>query len=87
MGYDPITGPTVSTPLDPHIKYSKEDCPQVVNVPLRDKVWAAHGKLIYLETWARPDLRSPQRQCARTVRAQPKLQALGSISSDCKVPH
>ena len=56
MGYDPLTGPTVSTPLDPHIKYSKEDCPQTVNVPLRDQIWAAHGKLIHLATWARPDL-------------------------------
>ena len=33
MGYDPLSGPTVSTPLDPHIKYSKEDCPPTVNVP------------------------------------------------------
>ena len=56
MGYDPLTGPTVSTPLDPHVKYSKDDCPPVVNVSLRDKVWAAHGKLIHLATWARPDL-------------------------------
>ena len=56
MGYDPLSGPTVSTPLDPHIKYSKEDCPSTVNVPLRDKVWSAHGKLIHLATWARPDL-------------------------------
>jgi hypothetical protein len=51
MGYDLLTGPTVSTPLDPKIQYSKEECPQTVNVPLRDKVWAGLGKQIHLETW------------------------------------
>ena len=34
IGYDPLTGPTESTPLDPHSKYIKEDCPPMMNIPL-----------------------------------------------------
>ena len=56
MGQDPHSGVTVKTPLDPHITYSKADCPETVDTALRAKVWQAHGKLIHLAVWARPDL-------------------------------
>jgi hypothetical protein len=56
MGYDPKSTTTVTTPLDPNIVYSQEDCPAEVDVDLRAKVWAAHGKLIHLAVWSRPDL-------------------------------
>jgi hypothetical protein len=56
MGLDPETSASVSTPLDPNVVYSKDDCPAVVDVALRDKVWSAHGKLIHLAIWGRPDL-------------------------------
>ena len=56
MGYDPASTTTVTTPLDPNIVYSQEDCPAEVDVDLRAKVWAAHGKLIHLAVWSRPDL-------------------------------
>ena len=56
MGYDPTSTTTVTTPLDPNIVYSQEDCPAEVDVDLRAKVWAAHGKLIHLAVWSRPDL-------------------------------
>ena len=56
MGFDPKASTTVRTPLDPTIVYSKEDCPAEVDVELRAKVWSAHGKLIHLAVWTRPDL-------------------------------
>ena len=56
MGYDPAATTTVRTPLDPNIIYSQEDCPTEVDVALRAKVWSAHGKLIHLAVWTRPDL-------------------------------
>ena len=56
MGYDPKSTTTVTTPLDPNIVYSQEDCPAQVDIDLRAKVWTAHGKLIHLAVWSRPDL-------------------------------
>jgi hypothetical protein len=56
MGHDPDTGTQVRTPLDPHVSYSKADCPPAIDKALRDQVWKAHGKLIHLAVWARPDL-------------------------------
>jgi len=56
MGLDPNSDVGVNTPLDPHEVYSKADSPPEIAVKLRDKVWQAHGKLIYLAIWARPDL-------------------------------
>ena len=56
MGLDPETSVSVSTPLDPNVIYSKADCPDVIDTALRDKVWSAHGKLIHLAVWGRPDL-------------------------------
>ena len=56
MGRDPESTAGVSTPLDPHETYTKDDCPQEVNTKLREKIWAAHGILIHLSIWARPDL-------------------------------
>ena len=56
MGRSPDESVGVSTPLDPHETYTKEDCPPEVNTKLREKVWAAHGILIHLSIWARPDL-------------------------------
>ena len=46
----------MSTPLDQHEAYSKMDSPPEIEVKLRDKVRRAHGKLIHLAIWARPDL-------------------------------
>ena len=56
MGRDPESTAGVSTPLDPHETYTKEDCPEEINTKLREKIWAAHGILIHLSIWARPDL-------------------------------
>ena len=56
MGLDPNSSTSVSTPLDPHVTYSKADCPAEVDVALRERTFAAHGKLIHLAIWARPDL-------------------------------
>ena len=56
MGLDPLASTSVSTPLDPNVTYSKNDCPDEVNIALRDRVWSAHGKLIHLAIWGRPDL-------------------------------
>ena len=56
MGRDPESTAGVSTPLDPHETYTKDDCPQEVNTKLREEIWAAHGILIHLSIWARPDL-------------------------------
>jgi hypothetical protein len=56
MGRDPESLAGVSTPLDPNETYSKQDCPIEVNIKLREKVWSAHGILIHLSIWARPDL-------------------------------
>ena len=56
MGLDADLDIGVSTPLDPHEVYSKMDSPPEIDVKLKDKVWQAHGKLIHLEIWARPDL-------------------------------
>jgi hypothetical protein len=56
MGRDLESATVVSTPLDPHETYTKEDCPTEVGITLRGKVWAAHGILIHLSIWARPDL-------------------------------
>ena len=51
MGQDPHTGVKVKTPLDPHVTYSKADCPETLDTALRAKVWQAHGKLIHLAVW------------------------------------
>ena len=56
MVLDPDSDDVVSTPLDPHEVYSKADSLPEIHVKLRDKVWQAHGKLIHLAIWARPDL-------------------------------
>jgi hypothetical protein len=56
MDLDPHSSASVSTPLDPHVHYSKADCPDVVDTALRERIWSAHGKLIHLAVWARPDL-------------------------------
>jgi len=34
----------------------KADSPPEIDVKFKDKVWQAHGKLIHLAIWARPDL-------------------------------
>ena len=39
MGYEPKSTTTVTTPLDPNIVYSQEDCPAEVDVDLRAQVW------------------------------------------------
>jgi len=56
MGLVPNLDIGVSTPLDPHEVYWKADSPPEIQVKLRDKVRQAHGKLIHLAIWARPDL-------------------------------
>ena len=56
MGLDPHTSSSVGTPLDPAITYSKADCPRSVDAALKTKILQAHGKLIHLAIWARPDL-------------------------------
>ena len=56
MAYDPAVGHGVRTPLDPNIKYSKDDCPERVDIKLREQAWKSHGKLIHLSVSARPDL-------------------------------
>jgi len=56
MGLDPNSDVGISTPLHPHEVYSKVDSPPEIDIKLRDKVWQAHGKLIHLAIWARPDL-------------------------------
>ena len=56
MGFDPHSGTSVSTPLDPHEVYTKADCPEHLDMRLRERVWKAHGTLIHLAVWARPDL-------------------------------
>jgi hypothetical protein len=50
------SSPSVSTPLDPHVTYSKADCPEEVDTALRERIFSAHGKLIHLAVWAQPDL-------------------------------
>jgi len=56
MGLDPDSDVAVSTPFDPREVYSKADSPSETDVKLKGKVWQAHGKLIHLAIWARPDL-------------------------------
>ena len=56
MGLDPHSSSSVSTPLDPHVTYSKADCPDELDTALRERIFSAHGKLIHLAVWARPDL-------------------------------
>ena len=56
MGLDPNSSASVSTPLDPNLVYSKDDCPQVINTEIKERVLRAHGKLIHMAIWARPDL-------------------------------
>ena len=56
MGLDPYTSAGVNTPLDPAITYSKADCPAQVDAELKTRILQAHGKLIHLAIWARPDL-------------------------------
>jgi len=56
MGYEPKSTTTVTTPLDPNIVYSQEDCPAEVDVDLRAQVWTEHGKIIHLAVCSRPDL-------------------------------
>ena len=56
MGLDPFSSASVSTPLDPHVIYSKADCPAEINAEIKERVLRAHGKLIHMAIWARPDL-------------------------------
>ena len=56
MGLDPFSSASVSTPLDPHVTYSKDDCPSAINTEIKERVLRAHGKLIHMAIWARPDL-------------------------------
>ena len=56
MGLDPFSSASVSTPLDPHVTYSKADCPSEINAEIKERVLRAHGKLIHMAIWARPDL-------------------------------
>ena len=56
MGLDPFSSASVSTPLDPHVTYSKDDCPAEINAEIKERVLRAHGKLIHMAIWARPDL-------------------------------
>ena len=56
MGLDPLSSASVSTPLDPNVTYSKDDCPAEINKEIKERVLRAHGKLIHMAIWARPDL-------------------------------
>ena len=56
MGLDPDNSASVSTPLDPNETWSKRDCPDKLDTNLRERVLRAHGKLIHMAIWARPDL-------------------------------
>ena len=56
MGLDPFSSASVSTPLDPNVTYSKDDCPAEINAEIKERVLRAHGKLIHMAIWARPDL-------------------------------
>ena len=56
MGLDPFSSASVSTPLDPNVIYSKADCPAEINAEIKERVLRAHGKLIHMAIWARPDL-------------------------------
>ena len=56
MGLDPFSSASVSTPLDPNVTYSKADCPAEINAEIKERVLRAHGKLIHMAIWARPDL-------------------------------
>ena len=56
MGLDPLSSASVSTPLDPHVTYSKADCPPEIDAEIKERVLRAHGKLIHMAIWARPDL-------------------------------
>ena len=56
MDQDPHSGITVKPQLDPHVTESKADCPDTIDTALRAKVWHAHGKIIHLAVWARPNL-------------------------------
>lgn len=56
MGLDPFSSASVSTPLDPNVLFSKADCPPVVDAEIKERVLRAHGKLIHMAIWARPDL-------------------------------
>ena len=56
MGLDPDNSASVSTPLDPNETWSKRDCPDKLDTSLRERVLRAHGKLIHMAIWARPDL-------------------------------
>ena len=56
MGLDPNSSASVSTPLDPNLVYSKDDCPRVIYTEIKERVLHAHGKLIHMAIWARLDL-------------------------------
>ncbi len=56
MGLDSFSSASVSTPLDPNVLFSKVDCPPVVDAEIKERVLRAHGKLIHMAIWARPDL-------------------------------
>ena len=56
MGLDPFSSASVSTPLDPNVLFSKADCPPVIDAEIKERVLRAHGKLIHMAIWARPDL-------------------------------
>ena len=56
MGLDPFSSASVSTPLDPNLSYSKADCPPTIDAEIKERVLRAHGKLIHMAIWARPDL-------------------------------
>ena len=56
MGLDPFSSASVSTPHDPNVLFSKADCPPVIDAEIKESVLRAHGKLIHMAIWARPDL-------------------------------
>jgi len=51
-----VSSASVSTPLDPNVLFSKADCPAVIDAEIKERVLRAHGKLIHMVAWARPDL-------------------------------
>ena len=51
------------TPVDPTVKLSLADCPQVVDPVLQAEYRAKVGSLQYLCIWTRPDLNKKCRYC------------------------
>ena len=82
MGLDADSDVGVSTPLDPHEVYLKMDSPPEIDVKLRDKVWQAHGKLIHLAIWARPDLVHSVNKRRENDRNAISFRGMASVASD-----